>query len=119
MRRMDQSSINGQGFVGRVDKYLKTTKDMKLNMSLDAENDVITVTSCSDSDFAADKPDRNWISGGSLTVIYLHKADQSILVYHIGQIHVVVTGRARAAGNTRVAGGDWSFYDRANEHANG
>ena len=53
----------------RVTRYLKTKKDKKLNMSLEAEKNVITVTSWSDADaFAADKADRKSITGGVFTV---------------------------------------------------
>ena len=52
----------------RVARYVKTTKNMKLNMSLEEEKYVFTVTSWSDLGFAVDKSDRKSYTGGVLTV---------------------------------------------------
>uniref|UniRef100_A0AAV1VLU9 LAGLIDADG endonuclease n=1 Tax=Peronospora matthiolae TaxID=2874970 RepID=A0AAV1VLU9_9STRA len=67
-RRTHQPTVSDWKLAKRVARYLKTTKDMKLKMSLEDEKDVITVTCWSDSDFAADKSDRKSITGGVLTV---------------------------------------------------
>ena len=123
-RRTHQPSVIDWIMEKRVARYLKTTKDMKLNMSLEAEKDVITVTSWSDADFAADKAYRKSITGEVLTVrsdraLDLQKADWSITVYHGSRIHLGVTCRARTAGIERVAEGDRTSCEGANEHANG
>ena len=48
----------------------------------------------------------------------MQKSDRSILVYYGGRIRLGVARWARAAGIARIAEGDWTSYDGANELAN-
>ena len=49
-------------------RYLKATKDMKIYTIIDPQDCGITLTSWSDSDFAANKTDGKSIAGGVLAI---------------------------------------------------
>ena len=67
-RRTHQPTVSDWKLANYVARYLKKTKDMKLEVSLKEAKDVNMVISWSDSDFAADKSDRKSTTGRVLTV---------------------------------------------------